>query len=665
MAVTIQGGAPSPAQKQAFQQAFNVLDAADTLNFKNLYYGAFADAPALRPDGTARQSGDLYFNATGNAMYAFNAGVWSLVPGASAADLANSADVAKGVALVGHDGTTLAGVIKDRLSRRVADVAALRALDKTKNTLARLTDYAIDTGAAAGDYKLDITDTTSAESLPYIVVATDGGRWKLVSPMMPAPQDALPIGLIARDRGQIGPVIPSQIGLSADNAQINIDLSLHIGTRRNVWQYTEDLASNRYIAQSATKRTDSLVVDGVTLTRLSASNFFGSLRSQVSGLGLAPFVAGARYLVSCFVMSRSSNEQFVWMRTLGNTGSQGHGAKLLVPGCMRRIWMLAQATDTQKLDQLPSASTALGATAGLDPFWISQGSTEGGVLEVYIGGFMLEKLTSSTYNDGIAMIGDSTMAGASGGVDSLSIGAREVSVWLGALLNVNVFNRANGGERTDTMDARWATSMTPLAVNCKYAIIQGGINDLLQDRAYADIQVSIASMVTKAIADGLIPVLFTCTPTTPIGSVPSREAARLALNTWLKATFPRVIDIASVVQDPHNPASLRRAKGWYGDGTHYGQAAKRAVAAYVAQWSGWDFVTPSPYQAIPVATYTPPGSALTHNGLQVVGARDAGWTTGTGTPNKGAFAADTATAAQAAQRVLALEAAMRSHGLIA
>lgn len=66
---------------------------------------------------------------------------------------------------------------------------------------------------------------------------------------------------------------------------------------------------------------------------------------------------------------------------------------------------------------------------------------------------------------------------------------------------------------------------------------------------------------------------------------------------------------------------------------------------------------------------------------QVVGARQTGWTSGTGTPNKGAFAADTAYAASAAytqaeaaaaysslqqarQRILALETALRAHGLI-
>lgn len=52
------------------------------------------------------------------------------------------------------------------------------------------------------------------------------------------------------------------------------------------------------------------------------------------------------------------------------------------------------------------------------------------------------------------------------------------------------------------------------------------------------------------------------------------------------------------------------------------------------------------------------------DGIKVVGARNTGWATATGTPNKGAFAADTATLIQVAQRLLALEQATAGHGLI-
>jgi hypothetical protein len=52
------------------------------------------------------------------------------------------------------------------------------------------------------------------------------------------------------------------------------------------------------------------------------------------------------------------------------------------------------------------------------------------------------------------------------------------------------------------------------------------------------------------------------------------------------------------------------------------------------------------------------------NGTQVVTARETGWTTGGGTPNKGAFNTATATATDCAQRILAIEQSMRAHGLI-
>lgn len=58
------------------------------------------------------------------------------------------------------------------------------------------------------------------------------------------------------------------------------------------------------------------------------------------------------------------------------------------------------------------------------------------------------------------------------------------------------------------------------------------------------------------------------------------------------------------------------------------------------------------------------GNTYQINGAQVVGPRATGWTAASGTPNKGAFAADTATAVQTAQRLLAVEQMLRTHGLI-
>jgi hypothetical protein len=92
------------------------------------------------------------------------------------------------------------------------------------------------------------------------------------------------------------------------------------------------------------------------------------------------------------------------------------------------------------------------------------------------------------------------------------------------------------------------------------------------------------------------------------------EAIRVQFNDWLKSTFGNVIDIASVVADPYDAKFLRRtpggSAGWYGDGTHYTQKAKRAIAEFVAAWSGWDLPTPTPYQKIVATTYTPVGGFI-------------------------------------------------------
>jgi hypothetical protein len=58
------------------------------------------------------------------------------------------------------------------------------------------------------------------------------------------------------------------------------------------------------------------------------------------------------------------------------------------------------------------------------------------------------------------------------------------------------------------------------------------------------------------------------------------------------------------------------------------------------------------------------GSLLRINNTQVVGPRNTGWTAGSGTASKGAFTTSTATATQCAERILAIEQALSTHGLI-
>ena len=60
----------------------------------------------------------------------------------------------------------------------VANIAALRALDKLKSSNSFVNGYYAAGDGGGGHYYLDAADTTSADNGGTIIVATDGGRWK-------------------------------------------------------------------------------------------------------------------------------------------------------------------------------------------------------------------------------------------------------------------------------------------------------------------------------------------------------------------------------------------------------------------------------------------------------------------------------------------------------
>jgi hypothetical protein len=62
----------------------------------------------------------------------------------------------------------------------VDTISQLRALDKTKYTRAFVSGYYAAGDGGGGPYWFDSTDTTSADNNGTIIVATDGGRWKLM-----------------------------------------------------------------------------------------------------------------------------------------------------------------------------------------------------------------------------------------------------------------------------------------------------------------------------------------------------------------------------------------------------------------------------------------------------------------------------------------------------
>jgi hypothetical protein len=67
------------------------------------------------------------------------------------------------------------------VQNRVVDtIAALKALDKTKFTRAFVTGYYAAGDGGGGAYYYDAADTTSSDNGGTIIVAIDGGRWKLI-----------------------------------------------------------------------------------------------------------------------------------------------------------------------------------------------------------------------------------------------------------------------------------------------------------------------------------------------------------------------------------------------------------------------------------------------------------------------------------------------------
>ncbi|WP_124083911.1 hypothetical protein [Burkholderia gladioli] len=86
----------------------------------------------------------------------------------------------QGVALVGTpDGNTMAGLLSLGLNRVVDSIASLRSLSKLIYQRAFVTGYYAAHDGGGGAYQLDTADTTSTDNGGTIIVASDGGRWKL------------------------------------------------------------------------------------------------------------------------------------------------------------------------------------------------------------------------------------------------------------------------------------------------------------------------------------------------------------------------------------------------------------------------------------------------------------------------------------------------------
>lgn len=85
-----------------------------------------------------------------------------------------------GAASIGTaDGSSLQALLTNSLGHVIASIAALRLINSSDYTKCFLTGYATSGDGGGGQYYLDPSDSTSADNGGTIIVATDGGRWKL------------------------------------------------------------------------------------------------------------------------------------------------------------------------------------------------------------------------------------------------------------------------------------------------------------------------------------------------------------------------------------------------------------------------------------------------------------------------------------------------------
>lgn len=154
------------------------------------------------------------------------------------AALANTTDMLQGVALVGG------------ASRVVNTITALKALPKTGSQSAFVLGYYASGDGGGGPYYYDSTDITSADNGGTIIVATDGGRWKLA------------INRIIDAR---------QFGIRFNGNQA------HAATNQAQLQVAVDwMTANYYGGTLWLEGTDACYVSAVTYTRDDGSTAFGA-----------------------------------------------------------------------------------------------------------------------------------------------------------------------------------------------------------------------------------------------------------------------------------------------------------------------------------------------------------------------------------------------------
>jgi hypothetical protein len=329
--------------------------------------------------------------------------------------------------------------------------------------------------------------------------------------------------------------------------------------------------------------------DGTALRLFPVSlpNAEASIRYAPS---VSPFVAGRTYMISFYMRSVGIPEGFVWARRVDAAGL-GHDPKWHT-AALRRVFTVVHAVSATDVAPLSQPWTAASTNPGQGmPLLLCRGRySGGGPLSLQVGGLQIEEIASE--RRAIALIGDSTQ-----NLDSNLRDQQEAvtpAKWLAGSLNLPVFNRAVSGQTTGAMIARWSSDMTPLAVNVRWAVIQGGVNDVHRGQPLAAIQTNLQQMAALAQRDGMLPIVCTVTPTHYADA--GERIVRDQLNAWIRTNFPRVIDLDVALRDPANPQLL--AAALTSDGTHYSDLGSRTAGLFMADQPFWARTLPSAYEPV-------------------------------------------------------------------
>lgn len=170
--------------------------------------------------------------------------------------------------------------------------------------------------------------------------------------------------------------------------------------------------------------------------------------------------------------------------------------------------------------------------------------------------------------------------------DSWTAGALYTARITNTHLSAVVTASGVGGQKLTDLDARFAADVVAGAPDC--CIIQGGINDLAVAASdpNASMQAAVVSMVAKARAANIVPVLFTPGPwKTNVNWTATKQGYHDTFRAWIiaygAAEGLAVADVYAALVDPGVPQTLLPAYDG-GDGLHPSAAGYRATGDTIA-----------------------------------------------------------------------------------